>query len=105
MEIINGKPDKIYHKIYKILLVIHQWDIFFHSKWLLSIKSTLRECDKEKVWLNPEAANSISKVVKLKLVEKDKQEWTVSPKCINYRIFKQNFEFEKYFSVCRLIWL
>ena len=38
-----------------------------------------------------------------KLVENYKQAWKVSvfvsPKCLNYRIFKQNFEFEKYFSV------
>lgn len=101
-RIINGKPDKISHKLYKILLVMHQRG-FFHSKWLLSIKNTLHECDKEQVWLNQEAANSISKVVKLKLVENYKQAWKVSvfesPKCLNYRIFKQNFEFERYFSV------
>ena len=76
---------------------------FFHSKWFLSIKNTLHECDKELVWLNQEAADCISRVVKLKLVEKYKQAWKVSvfesPKYWNYGIFKQNFEFEKYFSV------
>lgn len=101
-RIINGKPDKISHKLYKILLAMHQQD-FFHSKWLLSIKNVLHECDKEQIWLAQEASNSISKAVKQKLTENFKQTWKnsifESPKCLNYRIFKQTFEFEKYLDI------
>ena len=101
-RIINGKTDKISYKLYKILLAIHQQDLF-HSKWLLSIKNILHECDKEQVWSNQEAPLNISKIVKLKLIEMYKSSWKESvfqsPKCLNYRIFKYNFGHEKYFVV------
>ena len=47
-RMINGKTDKISYKLYKILLTMHQQDLF-HSKWLLSIKNILHESDKEQV--------------------------------------------------------
>ena len=55
-------------------------------------------------WLN--RANvpiNISKSVKLKLTEIHSLSWKTevfdSPKCLNYRIFKQDFGFENYFNV------
>lgn len=101
-RIINGKTDKISYKLYKILLTMHQRDLF-HSKWLLSIKNILHDCDKGLCWLNQEAPLNISKVVKLKLIEIYKCSWKESvfqsPKCLNYRIFKYNFGLEKYFGL------
>ena len=43
-RLVNGKQDKISHKLYSILLAMHNRD-FFHSKWLLCIKTTLTECE------------------------------------------------------------
>ena len=90
-RIINGKRDNFSDKLYKILLVMHHRD-FFHSKWLLSIKNVLHECDKEQVWLNQEASNSISKVPTLKFVENYKQAWKVSffenPEMFKFKDFK-----------------
>lgn len=101
-RIINGKTDKISFKLYKIMLTMHQKDLF-HSKWLLSIKNILHDCDKEQLWLNQEAPLNISKIVKLKLIEIYELSWKESvyqsPKCLNYRIFKKNFGLEKYFGV------
>ena len=101
-KLINGKSDKISYKLYKILLALHEKDIF-HSKWLLSIRNTLHESDKDLTWLSQVAPVNIAKVVKTKLIENYKEVWKVSvyesPKCLNYRIFKQAFHFENYFSI------
>ena len=39
-SIVNGKQDKIAHRLYNILLAMHDGD-YFHSKWLLSVKNVL----------------------------------------------------------------
>ena len=39
-RIINGKHDKIAYRLYKILLSMHQRDLF-HSRWLLLSKNAL----------------------------------------------------------------
>ena len=89
-KLINGKSDKISYKLYKILLALHEKDIF-HSKWLLSIRNTLHESDKDLTWLSQVAPVNIAKIVKTKLIENYKEVWKVSvyesPKCLNYRIF------------------
>ena len=73
----------------------------FFSKWLLSIRNTLHESDKDLTWLSQVAPVNIAKVVKTKLIENYKEVWKMSvfesPKCLNYRIFKQAFHFENYF--------
>ena len=67
----------------------------------MSIKNILHESDKKQVWSNQEAPLNISKL--LKLIERYKILWKESvfqsPKCLNYRIFKYNFGFEKYLGV------
>ena len=99
---INGKPDKISYKLYKILLALHTGDMF-HSKWILSIRNTLLECDKDLMWLSQVAPLNIAKLVKTKLIENYKEVWKVSvyesPKCLNYRIYKETLQFENYFNV------
>ena len=37
-RIVNGKQEKIAHRLYKILLAMHEGD-HFHSRWLLSVKN------------------------------------------------------------------
>ena len=102
-RIVNGKPDKISSKLYSILLSMHNRDLF-HSKWLMYIKNILNDSGLVFNWLNQ--ANvpiNISKSVKLKLTELRSLSWKTevfdSPKCLNYRIFKQDFGFENYFNV------
>ena len=102
-RIVKGKQDKISSKLYHILLEMHNRD-FFHSKWLLYIKSILNDCDKDYFWLNQnESPANISMNVKLKLMELHSTSWKHSifdsPKCLNYRIFKEDFTLEKYFNI------
>ena len=101
-RIVNGKQDKI-AQIIKILLALHEGD-HFHSKWLLSVKNCLILSDNQHAWdLQEYVPLGLTKLVKMKLIENYKQEWgdTVfnSSKCLNYRIFKTELEFEQYFNL------
>ena len=102
-RIVKGKQDKISSKLYHILLEMHNRDLF-HSKWLLYIKSILNDCGKDYFWLNQnESPANISMNVKLKLMELHSTSWKHSifdsPKCLNYRIFKEDFTLEKYLNI------
>ena len=102
-RIINGKQDKIAYRLYKILLSMHERD-FFHSKWLLSIKYCLTLSGNQNNWQLQEGVPvGIAKLVKMKLIENYKQEWSESifntPKCLNYRIFKAELVLEQYFDL------
>ena len=102
-RIVNGKQDKIAHRLYKILLAMHEGD-HFHSKWLLSVKNCLILSGNQHAWdLQENVPLGLAKLVKIKLIENYTQEWgdTVlnSSKCLNYRIFKTKLEFEQYFNL------
>ena len=104
-RIINGKHDKIAYRLYKILLSMHQRDLF-HSRWLLCIKECLISSGLNDMWNSQDTSHvpqSIGKMVKLKLIENFKQVWRESvfnsAKCLNYRIFKTDLVFEQYFHL------
>ena len=102
-RMVNGKQDKISNKLYSILLGMHKRG-FFHSKWIMYIKCILTESGNEHVWLNQaDVPSNISKSVKLELINlyslTGRESVFDSPKCLNYRIFKQNLKLENYFSI------
>ena len=53
--------------------------------------------------LDQKAPLNIAKVIKLKLIENYKLLWKESvyksPKCLNYRIVKKEFQYENYFNI------
>ena len=55
------------------------------------------------MWLSQAVPLNISKIITLRLIENYKQIWKESifdsPKCLNYRILKQDIQFEAYFNV------
>ena len=68
------------------------------------IKCILTESGNEHVWLNQaDVPSNISKSVKLKLIDLYSLTWRESafdsPKCLNYRIFKQDLKLENYLSI------
>ena len=102
-RIVNEKQDKIAHRLYKILLTMHEGD-FFRSKWLLSVKNGLILSGNQHARdLQANVPLGLAKLVEMKLIENFKQERgdTVShsSKCINNRIFKTELEFEQYFNL------
>ena len=102
-RIINGKQDKIAFKLYKILLSMHERDLF-HSKWLSTVENCLNVTGFSNVWqVQENVPLNIAKSVKLKLFDNFKHEWLElvfnSSKCLNYRIFKTELVLEQYFNL------
>ena len=68
-RIVNGKHDNIAYKLYKILLPVHQRDLFY-SKWSLSIKDSFISSDV--LWTSQATVpipKTVVQMVKLKLIE------------------------------------
>ena len=103
-RIVCGKKDKISAVLYSLLYNLHITDNF-HSKWICKIENILNECGMSEHWLSQNVSQSapLSFLVKTRLCDQYKQTWNdeifISPKCINYRIFKTQHGLEKYFSV------
>ena len=103
-RIMCGKREKNSYTLYSILYQLSKRGIY-HSKWLLDIKNTLYECGFNLMWDNQIIAKSdnISKNVKKCLSDKFMLNWSNnvmnSAKCLNYRIYKSDFCFEKYLTV------
>ena len=103
-RIINGKKEKISCTLYNMLYKLDKGNVF-HSKWLLSVKDTLNECGFANCWNEQSVLRnmSLAKNVKMFLHDKFVVDWKSqifdSPKCINYRIYKSDFGFEKYLTV------
>ena len=104
-RIVNGKHDKIAYRLYKILLSLHQRD-FFHSKWLLSIKDSLVSSGYADLWNSQDTIlvpQNLGQLVKSKLLESYKLTWKDSifntAKCLNYRMYKTDLNFEQYFNL------
>ena len=68
------------------------------------IKCILTESGHTHFWFNQaDVPSNISRFVKLKLIDLCSLSWRESvfesPKCLNYRIFKQDLKLENYFSI------
>ena len=100
-KLICGKADKFSHILYTCLFKDFQNDNC-NSKWLKFVKLTLDELGMSNIWFS-QAVPSISwfqHTVKLRLQDQYKQYWgsliNSSSKAVLYRIFKTDFQFEKY---------
>ena len=102
-KILTGKNTKISHKIYKLLLYLHNNNIY-SCKWISCIQKTLQDVGLNYIWIsnNIENINWLCREVKSRLEMQFVQKWNsdvqASPKCINYRIFKTNFKIEPYIT-------
>lgn len=98
----NENQQKITKIIYNTMLSLYYSEIYLHQ-WLRFISDTLNKLGLTFVFENQ--ANGISfnwfkETVKIKLTDQYKQEWHDlmfnNPLCINYRLFKCNFNFENF---------
>ena len=102
-KILNGKNSKISHKIYKILLFLHNNHIYSY-KWIVPIEKILQDVGLNYIWLNNNIHNSdwlcneIKKRLQCQYLHKWNTEIQTSSKSINYRIFKTNFVTEFYIT-------
>jgi len=102
-NLVCGSKEKITYLIYRSLLTPFE-DGSYESSWLLEIKRILDSTGYSHLWLNQTTVDFspvwIGEIVKLRLKDQYIQKWTedinTSPKCINYRVFKESFSFENY---------
>ena len=79
---------------------MHKKEVF-SSKWISTVENWLNELGMTDIWKNQRTSiNWFKRAVKLRLEDQYKQKWHSqvfeNEKCKNYRIFKDNFGFERY---------
>ena len=100
-SIVTGKQSKISCILYKLMFRLHN-DGVLHSNWLLSIQRVLDELGMSHLWLsqNVYSHSSFKNIVKRGLQDQFVQNWRSkiyeSSSCLNYRVFKDSFELERY---------
>jgi hypothetical protein len=76
-----------------------------HFVWIKYLKELLDETGYSSIWINQDIPNSnwLISSIKLRLHDQFIQGWYSqiehSPKAWNYRIFKENFEFDNYYRI------
>jgi hypothetical protein len=105
-RIITAKQSKLTKILYNVVFKLDR-DVSctFTSTWINCVKDILIKCDLESVWENQitfdiSRINWLKSTVNVKLKELFHEKWSFdvynSSKCLNYRIFKENFIFENY---------
>ena len=95
-KILTGKNTTISHKIYKVLLYLHN-DNIYSCKWISCIQKTFQDVGLNYKWISYNKVNinwlfrEVKSRLEMQFVQKRNSDIQASPKCINYRIFKINF--------------
>ena len=103
-RIVNGKREKISHTLYDMLYKLDIGNVY-HSKWLNCVKNILLESGYIQCWNDQSVTKNmcLSKNVKKYYCECFIEIWKTqvfnSSKCINYRIYKNEFGLEKYLTM------
>ena len=103
-KLVIGKQSKISSILYRLTKkMFEQGNTSF--KWLNFIKSILDKCGYSFLWYTDvfPATEHLKFFLKQCLTDQFRQNWHTSimesTKALNYRIFKNNFEFENYFEI------
>ena len=100
-RLIMGKQSKLSKVIYDQLLFLFN-DDQYKSKWLMTIKSTLEECNMDEVWENQTFGTvnllkyTIAKNLKCQFIVNWKNELNNMTSCDVYVHLKPSFKMEKY---------
>ena len=101
-RLIKSEENKLSCLLYKVLHKMSLQDVYT-SKWLEFVRNTLNNCGFSLYWINQDVPGSLKwfkSQLYQRLCDQFKQNWSEevcsSGKCVNYRMFKVNFEFEKY---------
>ena len=98
----TGKKSKLSCKVYQALFNLYQSNIY-RSPWLKCIHNILNSCGLSNLWNSMDLNSTwLVNTVKQRVKDQYLQEWHAevqeSPICYNYRLFKQEFGFEKYLT-------
>ena len=103
-KLLHGKNSKISSLLYK-LGYIHNSENRVKITWIEKVKNILDNCGLSNIW-SPQSFPNIKWIkskVKLTLTDQFKQNWSStlqnSPKALNYRIYKENLQFENYLNI------
>ena len=103
-KILCGKKDKLAFTLYRVLFQLDSSGEF-HSQWLDTIRTTLRSLGLDEFWdnqFNYTKMSQLKSMVEKGLKDLHIQTWrdqTVEmSKCLNYRLYKSEYQCEKYFS-------
>ena len=89
--------------MYELLLYLHNKDIY-SCKWILCIQKILQDVGLNYIWITKTVPNinwlcrEVKDRLEMQFVQKWNSDVQVSPKCINYRIFKTEFKIEPYIT-------
>ena len=103
-KLISGKDTKLSSICYRLLHQLSQ-ESNINSSWLKYIKNIFDECGLSYVWINQNFLNDVwlKEIVKNSLQDQFKQTWLENiqnnSKTLNYRLFKDKLELEKYFDI------
>ncbi len=98
-KILNSSQDKFSLQIYSLILAQ------YHNKWIFNIKTILDNCGLSYIWLKQGMDINLTwlkTTLSNTLKDQFQQEWNeavfYSSKCINYRTFKETFQYEAYLT-------
>lgn len=108
----NVNKDKIMYKLYSLALSLHKENVLT-LKWIAYVEKTVNEMGFGHTWLD-QAVDPLwfKNAIKLRAQDQYKQKWSEelnnSTRYISYRMFKINFEVEKYLKLltpnqCKLL--
>ena len=104
IKLVIGKEAKLCSIVYRLMYHYHNTNNA-NFKWLTTVKSIFDECGLSYVWTSQLCVNHtwIKAQIKQSLIDQFRQVWNeeiqTSPKTINYRLFKDTLELEKYFNI------
>ena len=103
-KILCGKKDKLAVTLYRIIYQL-DYNGEYHSQWLNSIRTTLRNLGLDDFWdgqFNFANMDNLKAMVDKRLKESHMQSWKNEieqmSKCLNYRMYKTEYQCEEYFS-------
>jgi len=100
-RLISGPQNKLSYIMYKTMYELDKTGNM-EFKWLNSVRSTLQNCGLNQVWESQSfpcikwLKSSVMQTCKDQFIQNWYSKVYESSKCTNYRIFKDNFSFEKY---------
>ena len=104
MRLVATNNNKLSNKIFQVLFNMHVANIY-SSPWICAIENILNSCGFSYIWLQQckQSDTWVDYILQQNIKDQFIRRWTSdinnSPKCLNYKLYKQTFGFEKYFDI------
>ena len=105
VKLVNDTECKLSNIFYYLLFKMDE-HAFFTTKWIRFVKNNLNALGYSEMYTTqkiPHSSNSFKNKIQIRSKDQFRQNWASevfdSSKCLNYRMFKINFEYENYLSI------